>query len=215
MARNLAVIVVVSLLLAASTAGAAALIDGGDVRDGSLTGRDVLNKSLTKKDFRGSVRGRRGLPGVQGPQGPQGAQGPQGPKGDIGSTGPRGPQGVQGIQGETGPSPTTAFGLVNASGNLVSGRGIEHASVELMAAGGPVYSIGFAQDLKDCAIGLSVVDTTQATVFSQIPNGNATAVWLADHVFPVTDPGVESGIMVRVWDGATVVQRPFQVTAMC
>lgn len=54
-------------LLMVGTAGAAALIDGGDVKNGSLTGRDVKNRSLTKRDFRGSVRG---------PQGPEGPPGP-------------------------------------------------------------------------------------------------------------------------------------------
>ena len=41
MARNLGIITVVALLLAATSAGAAALIDGGDVKDNSLTGKDV------------------------------------------------------------------------------------------------------------------------------------------------------------------------------
>jgi hypothetical protein len=63
-------IAVVALLLAAGGAGAAALIDGGDVRNNSLTGKDVRNRSLTKFDFRGSVRGPRGFEGPQGPPGP-------------------------------------------------------------------------------------------------------------------------------------------------
>jgi hypothetical protein len=77
--RNIAAVAVVAALLAAATAGAQAVIDGGDVRNNSLTGRDVKNKSLTKADFRGSVRGKRGLPGPPGPAGPQGPQGPPGP----------------------------------------------------------------------------------------------------------------------------------------
>jgi hypothetical protein len=62
----------VASLLAATGAGAAALIDGGDVKNSSLTCKDVRNKSLTKADFRGSVRGPRGSPGPQGSQGPPG-----------------------------------------------------------------------------------------------------------------------------------------------
>jgi hypothetical protein len=73
-------IAVVGALVAATSAGAAALIDGGDVKNGSLTGKDVKNKSLTKKDFRGSVRGPRGFTG------PQGAQGVAGPAGAAGAT---------------------------------------------------------------------------------------------------------------------------------
>jgi hypothetical protein len=69
--------------------------------------------------------------------------------------------------------------------------------------------------LKACAISLSVVDTAQTGVFSQIPNGNAAAVWVNAFNFPVTLPHVESALFVRVWDGGTGVPRPFQVSAMC
>ena len=76
---------VTALCLAlAGTATAAAVIDGGDVKNNSLTGKDVRNKSLTKKDFRGSVRGPRG------PQGQKGATGTTGPQG-VCTTGPQGP----------------------------------------------------------------------------------------------------------------------------
>jgi hypothetical protein len=54
------------------TALAAATIGSSDVKNNSLRGIDVKNKSLTKRDFRGSVRGPRGL---RGPTGPTGAAG--------------------------------------------------------------------------------------------------------------------------------------------
>jgi hypothetical protein len=41
--------------------GAHAVIHGGDARNNSHTGKDVKNKSLTKKALKGSVRGPRGL----------------------------------------------------------------------------------------------------------------------------------------------------------
>jgi hypothetical protein len=47
-------------------------------------GADVRNKSLTPKDFKGSVRGARGAVG---------APGAKGDKGDKGDPGPRGPSG--------------------------------------------------------------------------------------------------------------------------
>ena len=74
--RWVLVVAAVSLLLAAGSAGAAALIDGGDVKNSSLTGKDVRDRSLTKRDFRGSVRGPRGVQGAQGVPGPQGPPGP-------------------------------------------------------------------------------------------------------------------------------------------
>ena len=49
-----------------------------------ITGKDVKNHSLTKKDFKGSVRGPQG---IQGPQGQQGIQGLKGDKGDTGAAG--------------------------------------------------------------------------------------------------------------------------------
>jgi hypothetical protein len=51
-------------------------LTGADIKN--LTGKDVKNKSLTKEDFRGSVRGPRGFQGPPGPAGAPGAQGPQG-----------------------------------------------------------------------------------------------------------------------------------------
>jgi hypothetical protein len=86
MARNVLLIGVAAMLIAATTAGAAAVIDGRDVVNGSLTGKDVRNMSLTKKDFKGSVRGPRGFRGPQGPAGAQGAPGPAGAQGPAGAT---------------------------------------------------------------------------------------------------------------------------------
>jgi hypothetical protein len=54
----------------------ASLITGKQIKNSSITGKDVKNKSLTKSDFRGSVRGPRGLTGAQGPPGATGAPGP-------------------------------------------------------------------------------------------------------------------------------------------
>src|SRR5918999_1331684 len=89
MARNILAIVVVAILVSATSAGAAALITGAQIKNNSVTGKDVKNKSLTKRDFRGSVRGVRGVRGPQGPQGPRGETGPQGlqgPQGPAGAT---------------------------------------------------------------------------------------------------------------------------------
>ena len=48
--RTVAAVTVTIVILAAATAGAAALITGADVKDGSLTGADVKNGSLTGAD---------------------------------------------------------------------------------------------------------------------------------------------------------------------
>jgi hypothetical protein len=101
-------LVVAMLALLVATAGPAIANHGGrhgppglvnalDVADGSLTGKDIKNKSLTPADFKGSVRGKtgaRGATGAQGPQGPQGVQGPQGPQGSQGPPGAPNPNAV-------------------------------------------------------------------------------------------------------------------------
>jgi hypothetical protein len=235
MVRNIAIIAVVAILVGAGGATAAQVITGAQIMNNSVTGKDIKNRSLTAQDFRGFVRGA-GAQGAQGPQGAAGAagapgatgatgatgaigaQGPEGAAGAAGAQGPQGPQGEKGDKGDkgdTGASPITAFGRVGADGNLISGRGITHAAFVTNAAGGAVYTIGFAQDLKACAIGLSVVEPTQSNLFASIPTGNVAAAWMADHTSVVARPDVESGIFVRVWEGGTGVQRPFQVMAMC
>lgn len=95
--KVLFIAVVGILVLGAATAGAQRLITGADIKNSTIQGKDVRDKSLTPKDFRGSVRGPQGIPGPQGAGGTQGAQGPQGPQG------PQGNQGNQGAQGPPGP----------------------------------------------------------------------------------------------------------------
>jgi hypothetical protein len=70
-------------LAVGGTAVAANTIGSGDVINNSLRGIDVKNKSLTKKDFKGSVRGPRG---PRGPRGATGARGATGPAGVAGAS---------------------------------------------------------------------------------------------------------------------------------
>jgi len=75
------------------TATAAKLITGQQIKDGSITSRDLsasLNKSLTRVPA-GAAAGAAGAQGPQGPQGergPRGEQGPQGPAGAAAYVGP-------------------------------------------------------------------------------------------------------------------------------
>ena len=81
------------------------VLSGKQIKNGSITGADVRDESLTPADFDGSVRGPRGLPGLQGSTGPMGLTGAIGPAGPMGSAGPMGaigPMGLPGATGETG-----------------------------------------------------------------------------------------------------------------
>ena len=89
----------------------AALSDMAIAHPGLITGAQIKDRSLTLKDLsRGTVAGLRGKAG---PAGPRGAQGPVGA---TGAPGPAGPQGIQGLTGSSGPpGPAGGFDLAKIS----------------------------------------------------------------------------------------------------
>jgi Collagen triple helix repeat (20 copies) len=103
MLKSIGLIAVGVALLAATTAGAAALIDGGDIRDNSVSGRDIRDGSLRVRDLtegaKERLRGRDGAKGAPGAQGAAGPAGPQGAKGDTGAAGAKGDKGDKGDPG--------------------------------------------------------------------------------------------------------------------
>ena len=77
MARQSPALIVAMLALFVALTGTAvattsALIGSAQIRNNSITGLDVKNKSLRPIDFRGSVRGPRGLRGLPGATGATG-----------------------------------------------------------------------------------------------------------------------------------------------
>jgi hypothetical protein len=94
--------VLAALALLVATAGTAAAqkkhypeFNGVDIIDNSLTGKDIKNRSLTAREFKGGLprgpRGPRGLPGIPG------APGQKGDKGDPGAPGTPGAKGADGV----------------------------------------------------------------------------------------------------------------------
>jgi hypothetical protein len=87
-ARHAVLLLAVALIVAGSAVAAKSVIDGGDVRDGSLTGKDVKDGSLTFRDFQKVFgpggRGSPGPPGANGVTGPTGPTGPAAPNQSIG-----------------------------------------------------------------------------------------------------------------------------------
>ena len=82
---------------------ASRLITGKQVRNNSITGIDIKDRSLTDKDFKTPPRvSADGAPGATGPTGPQGPAGAQGPEGDRGDTGASGQNGAPGEDGQDG-----------------------------------------------------------------------------------------------------------------
>ena len=72
------------------SAYAAVTVTGKNIKDGTVTGRDVKNSSLgTGKLSPSAVSSLTGQPGPAGPQGEKGAAGPAGATGPAGPTGPK------------------------------------------------------------------------------------------------------------------------------
>jgi hypothetical protein len=98
------------------SAYAAVTVTGQNIKDGTVTGKDVKNRSLGKSKLSatalGSLTGERGPAGPEGPQGPQGQRGPAGPIGQTGPAGPAGPAGKDGANGAPGPSGISGYEVV-------------------------------------------------------------------------------------------------------
>ncbi len=84
--KHLALLAVVAFAVVAVPAWAATVITGKQVRNGSLTGADVRDRSLGPREF--SAATRSAFRGSTGPQGPAGVSGP------VGATGAQGPPGT-------------------------------------------------------------------------------------------------------------------------
>jgi hypothetical protein len=83
------------------TAYAAVTVTGKNIKDGTVTGRDVKNRSLGSNEL--SPTAVSSLTSQPGPAGPQGAAGPKGDRGEQGPVGPTGPKGETGLAGPPGP----------------------------------------------------------------------------------------------------------------
>jgi hypothetical protein len=96
------------------TAYAAVMVTGRSIKDGTITGRDVRDRSLGTGEL--SAAAVSSLTGQHGPAGPQGPKGDPGEQGLPGPQGPAGPQGPSGISGwEYRVSPGASI-LGNAGG---------------------------------------------------------------------------------------------------
>lgn len=130
-----AVAVAAFALGGAATAGAAQLITGKNVKDGSLEAKDLSKKARTTLK---GARGPRGLRGLAGATGPRGLQGPAGPGGSPGSNGTNGTPGASGVAGPTiiaGSMGFPAFSVPGSSANFGS-----EASAQVPVPAGSSYT---------------------------------------------------------------------------
>jgi hypothetical protein len=137
-----AMIVALIALIAATTGGAIAangLVTSAGVKNNSLTGKDIKNKSIGRVDLsKAALRGR----GPAGPPGPPGAAGPAGP-----SAGFHFDSGAADLPGST--SPQTVATLALPPGNYA-------LFAKVLAVNGPVDLSTFSCTLS---LGVNVIDT--------------------------------------------------------
>jgi hypothetical protein len=200
---------------------AAGLINGKLLKPGSVSA-GKLTPPLRERIAQ-SAGGERGAQGERGPQGERGAQGDRGPQGE------RGPQGDRGLQGEVGPkgdtgapgvTPVSAFAIVRADGTVVAQRGVPIVHRETNAQGGVVYSVGFTADVSRCAVGIAAVDTEESNEFETIPDSYGAAQFVFPYVYPANEPGIGSGLNVRMRSGAAAsnhegISQAFEISAVC
>jgi hypothetical protein len=131
-------------LFAALGAGAyaATTITGKNIKDGTITGRDVKNRSLGTNELTATaVSSLTGQRGPAGPQGERGERGPAGPTGPKGETGPAGQQAAPGPAGPAGPSGISGLAYsVNSPGIYIprdsAGGGYVRCPIGTKALGG-------------------------------------------------------------------------------
>ena len=165
-------------LTGTAVATTSALIGSAQIRNNSITGLDVKNRSLRPIDFRGSVRGPRGLTG------PQGVQGIQGPKGDKGDTGPTDLSKFGRASQNTGivalNNGTDGGYVTELSTQLSSGAS---AGFVIVQANMGAYTASLAQ--CPCQIELRVRDATTGTAgfnsFAQVGNVGDADGWAMDN----------------------------------
>jgi hypothetical protein len=144
------------------SAYAAVTVTGQSIKDGTITGRDVKNRSLgTNKLSASAVSSLTGRPGPAGPQGDRGPAGPSGaagPKGAAGPAGPQGPAGPARPQGPTGPPGPSGIGgweYVVSPGTDVPKNQRVQAAVDCpsgkRALGGGVSTSGAIAEVRETA----------------------------------------------------------------
>ena|SRR5436190_2827190 len=140
------------LALVMATTGsavAASLITSKQIKDGTITTKDINKKAI------------KSLKGKTGATGPQGASGPQGPKGDTGAAGVKGDKGDAGTNGTNGANGTAvAFARILGNGSVTAAqtKGFDGATVTHPATGyycisglsfSPKNAVGSGQFLQD------------------------------------------------------------------
>ncbi len=171
-AQTVVAVLATGALLGAGGAFAAnkVLVKGGNVVDGSLTGKDIRNGSIQQIDLSSSLRSRIARigtgstgSGTQGVQGAPGAQGPPGPQGAPGS------QGAPGITAAASSKMTSAKPLGTTAVELIAqdsatGGYTGVATVEVTGSGAATVTCTLKIGANTAQGSATVGDTQKVTI---------------------------------------------------
>lgn len=209
-----AMIIAILALFASMTGGAIAAkkLTGKEIRNGSLSAKDLSKKA--RKSLRGN-RGRRGpqgLPGIQGTKGARGEAGATGARGAAGANGAAGAAGTNGLAGPMGPTgpkgPTGDDGPVGPS----VGDGEAEYGVVKVFAGDTALGTLWTPDVPDDGNNAGVVAGNAAFT---VDGTNRTISVRGIMRTGEPDGGqIGGGIIVRTGDGQVVAtsQTPVDTT---
>jgi hypothetical protein len=117
----------VAVLGIGGTAGAAKLITGSSIKDGSITAADLSKKARTSLHGAAGARGIAGGKGDRGSKGPVGMTGAQGAAGAAGSNGTPGAAGSDGSPGVAGTNGAPGAAGSNGSQGAAGSNGSQGA----------------------------------------------------------------------------------------
>lgn len=184
------------IVLGGGTSYAAVVITGKNVKDDSLTTKDIKNSSLLKQDFRAGQ-----LPA--GPPGATGAQGAPGAKGDNGAPGTPGSPGLPGAPA------TKLFAIVRADGTLAASSGVVSVDPPTPGYEG-FYELTFDRDVARCAAVTTPAALNGAFAGNRIASANRS---LTGNAIPATSIGVRT----QSFNGANFINESsdFNIAVFC
>ncbi len=170
-------------------AGAQALVTGSQVKDGSLTGADLADRTIDVNKLTGAavslLKGARGAAGTAGPAGPSGQAGPAGAPGPTGATGATGPAGATGAAGPAG----TAIALASCAKT-------EAQSVADDSSFHTIWSIDFTAGARQLFIPTGSIGN------ANIPGGCTTSGGVTEQITVDGAPISLGGGLLSFTDGA-------------
>jgi hypothetical protein len=184
---------------AAATAGASQLINGDQIKPGSIP-LDALSHKAQK-----ALAGKRGPRGLAGAHGAVGAKGATGEEGTTGATGAQGDTGGTGLTGDTGPQGAIGSKLIVAdigAANMGTGSIAQYIS----PASGAV-----SDTESDVQVPAPATGTIRSLAVA-LNTANSFSVLR----FDIRDDGTDTGIACLVLNGTTSCADPsdsFAVTA--